>query len=206
MRLRQRRTEVPNSHKTVDLEPQAAEHKERVSTFLHATYCYDQCLCRAPIWGHEDIYVTVGHLRPSCCEAPILTRGPVGNLLLQFPATLTHGHSLLSNLTSPTWRARPPCLYPRDHCGPVILPGTVFPYSRLSRLTGLRWGYSNLPPHGEESKSESVYLTTDGQSASLSWCQVTIRTRDQYCFPLEIFFAVAVCCFVTPTLTRGRVC
>jgi hypothetical protein len=32
------------------------------------------------------------------------------------------------------------------------------------------------------------YLTTDGQSASLPWCQVTTRARDQFFFLLEISF------------------
>jgi hypothetical protein len=51
------------------------------------------------------------------------------------------------------------------------------------------------------------YLTTDGQSASLSWCQATIRTRDQFFFLLEIFFRqLRACYFVAPSLTRGRVC
>jgi hypothetical protein len=38
-----------------------------------------------------------------------------------------------------------------------------------------------------ESQSQSQsYLTTDGQSASLSWCQATIRAHDQFFFLLEI--------------------
>jgi hypothetical protein len=32
--------------------------------------------------------------------------------------------------------------------GPVILPGTGFPFRRLLRLAGLRWRYSTPPPHG----------------------------------------------------------
>jgi hypothetical protein len=31
------------------------------------------------------------------------------------------------------------------------------------------------------------HLTTDGQSASLSWCQATIRARDQLFFLIEFF-------------------
>jgi hypothetical protein len=51
------------------------------------------------------------------------------------------------------------------------------------------------------------YLTTDNQSASLSWCQTTIRARDQFFFLLEIFFRqLRVCYFVSPSLMRGRVC
>jgi hypothetical protein len=29
-----------------------------------------------------------------------------------------------------------------------VAPGTGFPFHRLLRLAGLRWRYSNLPPHG----------------------------------------------------------
>jgi hypothetical protein len=57
-----------------------------------------------------------------------------------------------------------------------------------------------------QSQSQS-YLTTDGQSASLSWCQATIRVRDQFLFLLEIFLRqLQGCYFVAPSLTRGRVC
>jgi hypothetical protein len=56
------------------------------------------------------------------------------------------------------------------------------------------------------SQSQS-YLTTDGQSASLSWCRATIRARDQFFFLLEISFRqLRLCYFIVPSLTRGRVC
>jgi hypothetical protein len=59
----------------------------------------------------------------------------------------------------------------------------------LLRLAGLRWRYSTLPPHGINptgvtySESES-YVTTDGQSASLSWNKAPIwgyRPDFYYC-------------------------
>jgi hypothetical protein len=37
---------------------------------------------------------------------------------------------------------------PQEHGVPVIPPGTGFPFCRLLWLTGLRWRYSTLPPHG----------------------------------------------------------
>jgi hypothetical protein len=37
---------------------------------------------------------------------------------------------------------------PQEQGGLVILPGTGFPFRRLLRLAGLRWSYSNPPPHG----------------------------------------------------------
>jgi hypothetical protein len=50
--------------------------------------------------------------------------------------------------TPPTWRAMPTYLYPQEQGGPVIPLGTGFPFCRLLRLAGLRWRYSNPPPHG----------------------------------------------------------
>jgi hypothetical protein len=37
---------------------------------------------------------------------------------------------------------------PQEQGGPVILPGTGFPLRHLLWLAGLRWRYSNPPPHG----------------------------------------------------------
>jgi hypothetical protein len=51
------------------------------------------------------------------------------------------------------------------------------------------------------------YLTTDGQSANLPWCQYTIKARDQFFFLLENFLReLRVCYFMEPYLTRGRIC
>jgi hypothetical protein len=56
-----------------------------------------------------------------------------------------------------------------------------------------------------QSQSQS-YLTTDSQSASLSWCQATIRASYQLSFILEIILRqLKVCYFMAPSLTRGRV-
>jgi hypothetical protein len=37
---------------------------------------------------------------------------------------------------------------PQEEGGPVIPPGTGFPFRRLLRLAGLLWRYSNPPPRG----------------------------------------------------------
>jgi hypothetical protein len=43
----------------------------------------------------------------------------------------------------------PPRIYiPQEQGGPVIPPGTGFPFRRLLRFAGLRWKYSNPSPHG----------------------------------------------------------
>jgi hypothetical protein len=57
----------------------------------------------------------------------------------------------------------------------------------------------------EETTSQSQsYFTTDRQSASLSWCQDTIRARDQFIFLLDIFLRqLWVCYVIVSSLTRG---
>jgi hypothetical protein len=42
-----------------------------------------------------------------------------------------------------------PCIYiPQEYGGPVVTPGTVFPFRRLLLLAGLQGIYSNPPPPG----------------------------------------------------------
>jgi hypothetical protein len=53
--------------------------------------------------------------------------------------------SLAANL-QPGWPGL--CIYvPQWQGSQVISPGTGFPFHHLLQLTGLRWRYSNLPPH-----------------------------------------------------------
>jgi hypothetical protein len=63
-------------------------------------------------------------------------------------------------------------------------------------------------PTGIKSQSQS-YLTTFGQSASLSWCQATIGEQWHIFllfFLLESFFRqLRVCYYGAPSLTRGRI-
>jgi hypothetical protein len=42
------------------------------------------------------------------------------------------------------------CIYvPELQGSPVIRPRTWFPFHRLLQLAGIRWRYSNPPPHGD---------------------------------------------------------
>jgi hypothetical protein len=100
-------------------------------------------------------------LRVCYFVAPSLTRGRICNLLLLLlldprPVPLgsesrgTQDHILLSQFLRLPQPGRPgPHIYiPQEQGGPVIPPGTGFPFHRLLRLTRLRWRYSIPPSHG----------------------------------------------------------
>jgi hypothetical protein len=143
--------------------------------------------------AHDQIFITVGHLRSSCCGAPFLTRGQVCNLLVQFAVTLgpkscrTHGHILLSQLRLPqTWRARSPYLYPPGTGWPSYTPGTGFPNLEVEVEVNLRPTVSRPMCPGVRRPS---------------------GTHDQFFFLLEISFRqLWLCYFVAPSLTRRRIC
>jgi hypothetical protein len=77
-------------------------------------------------------------------------------------------------------------LYPPGTGWPSYMPGHWVPF--LSPLMTRRdYGggiltrlHMRIRIPNQLSKSELSYLTTAGQSASLSWCQATIRARDQF--------------------------
>jgi hypothetical protein len=92
--------------------------------------------------------------------ASSLTRGRICNLLLLLVLASvaplgsesrgTQDHILLSQFLKLQPGGPGPRIYiPQEQGGPVILPGTGFPLCRLLRLAGLRWRYSNPPPHGK---------------------------------------------------------
>jgi hypothetical protein len=91
--------------------------------------------------------------------------------------------------TPPTWRPRSPYLYPTGTGWPCYTPGTEFSFRRLLWLAGLRWWYSIRPPNGMVQTIESEsYVTTEGQSANLSWNKASIcglRPDFYYCQPVE---------------------
>jgi hypothetical protein len=103
---------------------------------------------------------SIRQLRISWCGTPSLTRGWVCNLLVQLLLGLarafilwsksrrTHDPILLFRMRLPQPGGPGSRIYiPEEQGGPVIPPGTGFPFHRLLRLAGLRWRYSNLPPH-----------------------------------------------------------
>jgi hypothetical protein len=87
---------------------------------------------------------------------PSLTRGRVCNLLVQLLLGLaravtlgskfrrTHDHILLSHLRLPQPGGPGSRIYiPLEQGGPVIPPGTEFPFCHPLQLAGLLWRYSN---------------------------------------------------------------
>jgi hypothetical protein len=101
-------------------------------------------------------FFSVWQLWVSWCWAPSLTRAWVCNLLVQLLLGLaravtlgskscrTHDHVLLSHLRPPQHGGPGPRIYITRN----MPTGTGFPFRRLLRLAGLRWRYSNPPPHG----------------------------------------------------------
>jgi hypothetical protein len=116
--------------------------------------------CQAPMWGlRPDLYY---------CRtfAGMLMWGALSDERMGLPFTIAAGapqrsHSRVrvpqdiwpyftvsdSRLPQPGGPG-PLISIPQDQGGPVILPGTGFPFRRLLRLAGLWWKYSNPPPYG----------------------------------------------------------
>jgi hypothetical protein len=119
-----------------------------------------------PSGAQNQIYVTVRQLRVCWCGAPSLTGRRVccSQLLLVLSSAFipgsesrgTHDHILLSHIRdSPNLQGQVPLLIsPRDRVTQLY----------LKALGSLVWGYN----------SSQSYVTTDGQSAGLSWCQAPI--------------------------------
>jgi hypothetical protein len=57
---------------------------------------------------------------------------------------------------------------PQERGGPVMPPGTGFPFRRLPRLAGLRWRYSTPPLHGSF-KDWFFYIM----------CKISVRTSQE---------------------------
>jgi hypothetical protein len=84
-----------------------------------------------------------------------LLLGLASRVILGSESHGTHDHiSLPDHLTGHSPEGSGPCIYvPQWQDGPVIPPGTGFPFRRLLRLAGLRWRYSNPPRHEDISNS-----------------------------------------------------
>jgi hypothetical protein len=126
---------------------------------LRQTVCRPLCFCAKPPSGAQDqILITVRHLPVCWCGPPSLTRGRVCRLqlllvlasavILGFDSPGTHDYILLSHSRLPQPGGPGPRVYiPQEQGDAVISPGIGFPFRRLLRLSGIRWRYSNPPPH-----------------------------------------------------------
>jgi hypothetical protein len=116
----------------------------RVKIMLRTAKSRPVCLCvKHPFWAQDQIFITVRQLRICWCGAPSLTRRWVCRLqlLLDLVSTVilgsesrgTHDHILLSQIrNSPQPGGAGPRIYiPQEQGGPVIPPGTGFPFHRL---------------------------------------------------------------------------
>jgi hypothetical protein len=120
--------------------------------------------CQTP-WGwRPDFFFQFNTYGHSPYATSSLTRGWVywlqlllalaSAVILRSESRGTDDHILLSQIRdSPTWRAR----FPQKQDGPVIPPGTGFPFRCLLRLAGLRWRYNVL--YGQSDRSSRVERT-----------------------------------------------
>jgi hypothetical protein len=94
--------------------------------------------------GHSP-YVTSSLTRGRVCHLQLLLV-LASAVILRSESLGTQDHILLPKIRdSPNLEGRIPVFIP---------PGTGFPFRLLLRLAGLRWRYSNPPPHGESLGSE----------------------------------------------------
>jgi hypothetical protein len=114
----------------------------------------------APVTNFFLLVISIRQLRLRYFAAPSLTRWRVCNLLYncfwalseqsllgQSPAYLRAVFYCLIWDSPQPGEPGPRIYIPQEQGGPVIPPGTGFPFCRLLRLAGLRWRYSNPPPH-----------------------------------------------------------
>jgi hypothetical protein len=78
---------------------------------------------------------------------------------------------------------------PHEQRGPVIPPGTGFPFPCHLRLTGLRWRYSSPPPHGVLLLSfrYSTYRIENSASNSSFVACVFVAARNVFCLTTTVF-------------------
>jgi hypothetical protein len=131
--------------------------------------------------AHDQIFITVGHLRCSGCGAPSLTRGRVCNV--QFAVTLGF-KSLEFTITcycfiwdSLNLEGQVP-----EQDDPVISPGTRFPFF-VASYDSQDYGGGILTPlqTGMTTGQSQSYITTDNQLAAISHgVRLPSGTRDQF--------------------------
>jgi hypothetical protein len=140
--------------------------------------CYDglsvgqSVLVSGPHLESRTRFFSVWQFRLTWCGAPSLTRRWVCNLLFQLllgvasvvtlgsESRINHDHISLSHMRLPQPGGPGSRIYiPQEQSGPVIHPGTGFPFHRNLRLANLQWIYSNPLPHGSIPTELSLHST-----------------------------------------------
>jgi hypothetical protein len=116
-------------------------------------------------------------------------------------------HFTVSDSRLPQQGGPGPRIYiPQEQGGPVILPGTRFPFRRLLRLAGLRWRYSTPPLHLCLSLSLSLSLMLRPTVSR----PVCLGIKSTHLGLTTRFLLLSVSCGFVDVglffLTRGRVC
>jgi hypothetical protein len=124
--------------------------------FSKSKLCYDRpsiglsVWCQAPIWGPIPDFCSFktvagllmwGVLSYNCCWF-----SPVQSFSGPRPSGLITIFNVSDSRLSQTGGPGPRIYIPQEQGGPLIYPGTGFPFRRLLRLAGTRWRYSNPPP------------------------------------------------------------
>jgi hypothetical protein len=98
--------------------------------------------CQAPIWDPKQIFVTVRHLWVCDVGHPLWQVDGNSHSLVWVPRE-SWPYFTVSDSRLPQPGGPGPHIYiPQERGGPVIPPGTGFPFHHLLRLTGLWWRYS----------------------------------------------------------------
>jgi hypothetical protein len=97
---------------------------------------------------------------------------------------------------------------PQEQGGPVIPPGTAFPFRRLLRLAGLRWRYSNLPPREFIGPLPALCVSrmTENIASSIvaSWTVISEPLPGNVLIiSVKILYSVNCINFVTWTINSG---